>query len=127
MNYKQIIEHIIEFYPNFLNNPVINDIEEIVHLISNPLKITNDRAIIALNVEHIARNEVHITDKEAIRMATTYFLSLFQHRQNRNQRNIYKNLAYMVNRYNAIRNRFHYQNNLYTRPIRVYQARNYIT
>ncbi|CAG8848209.1 22731_t:CDS:1, partial [Racocetra persica] len=40
-------------------------------------------------------NEVRINDKEAIRMATTYFLSLLQHRQNRNQRNVYKNLAYM--------------------------------
>ncbi|CAG8503119.1 9193_t:CDS:2 [Racocetra fulgida] len=82
MSYKQIIEHIIGFYPNFLNNPVINDIEEIAHLVPNPLKIINDRAILALNVEHIARNEVRINDKGAIRMATTYFLSLLQHRQN---------------------------------------------
>ncbi|RIB19824.1 hypothetical protein C2G38_1239520 [Gigaspora rosea] len=122
MSYQQIIEHIIEFYPNFLNNPVINDIEEIVRLMPNPLKTTNDRAMIALNVEHVARNMAHINDKQAIRMATTYFLSLLQHRQNRAQRNVYKNLAYTVNRYNAIRNRFH-QKNLYTLPIHV---RNYL-
>ncbi|CAG8508124.1 833_t:CDS:2 [Cetraspora pellucida] len=93
MSHKQIIDYFTGTHPNFPNIPVFNNIEDIVRLMPDTSKTTNDRAMISITVDHIARNEAHINDREAIRMATTYFLSLLQHRENRNQRDIYKNLA----------------------------------
>ncbi|CAG8506112.1 4078_t:CDS:1 [Dentiscutata erythropus] len=111
MNFKQIIEYFTEFYPNFPNNPVLNDIEEISRLMSSSSRTTNDRAMIALTVEYVARNGVQTNDRQSIRRATAYFLSLLQHRH-RNQRIIYKDIAHRVNRYRATRNRFQHQDYL---------------
>ncbi|CAG8677788.1 1369_t:CDS:1, partial [Racocetra fulgida] len=110
-NYKQIIDCFTGSHPNFPFTPVFNNIEDIARLMPDTSKTTNDRAMIAITVDYVARTEARINDREAIRTATTYYLLQLQHRENRNLRNIYKHLARNVNRYNATRNRFH-QNNV---------------
>ncbi|CAG8502819.1 16443_t:CDS:1 [Gigaspora margarita] len=111
MDFGQIIEHFTRFYPNFPNLPVLNSIEDISRLMQNTSRTTNDRAMIALTVDYVARNRVHTNDRQSIRNATAYFLSLL-HCRHRNQRIIYKDLARRVNRYNETRNRFHQVNSL---------------